>query len=64
MLSGKEVQTTRFETNADEIMKAGAMAIGKMMHDRPALTLLKDKLTDLVAMTAFAWTINMQKKED
>lgn len=64
MLSVKRSMTKKFETTADEIMNAGAKAIEYMIYTNPALTLITDELTSLVAETAAMWSISMQKKEE
>ena len=63
MLSVKKSITNKFETTADEIMNAGAKAIEDMIHTNPALILITDELTSLVAATAAIWSINLQKNE-
>lgn len=53
----------RFETSAEEIMKAGAAAIMEMMSDKPALVLIHDDLTSAIALTAAKWQANKMKEE-
>lgn len=64
MLNPKEAKEVKFETTAEEIMRAGSRALADMFAEIPSLILLKDELTHMVAATAARWCVDMQEKSN